>query len=48
MHNFNQTVNYIIISLISLINLVLVILGEVLCAGKKWLADDKVKLVEIA
>ncbi|KXL51864.1 hypothetical protein CLNEO_27210 [Anaerotignum neopropionicum] len=45
MYNFNQAVNYIIISLI---NLVLVILGEVLCAGKKWLADDKVKLVEIA
>ena len=45
MHNFNQSVNYIIISLI---NLVLVILGEVLCVGKKWLADDRVNLIEIA
>ena len=45
MHNFNQTVNYIIISLI---NLVLVILGEVICAGKKWLAADNVNLIEIA
>ncbi len=45
MNHFNQSVNYIIISLI---NLVLVILGEVLCAGKKWLADDRVNLIEIA
>lgn len=45
MHSFVQSVNYIIISLI---NLVLVILGEVICAGKKWLAADKVNLVEIA
>lgn len=45
MYNFVQTVNYIIISIISL---VLVLLGEVICAGKKWLADDKVKLIEIA
>lgn len=45
MKNFSQAVNYIIISLI---NLVLVILGEVLCAGKKWLTANKVKLVEIA
>lgn len=45
MHNFVQTVNYIIISIISL---VLVLLGGAICAGKKWLADDKVKLIEIA
>ncbi len=45
MHNYSQFVNYIIISLI---NLVLVILGEVLCAGKKWLTADKVHLIKIA
>lgn len=44
MYNFSQTANYIIISIISL---VLVILGEVLCVGKKWLADKIVKTVEV-
>lgn len=44
MYNFSQTVNYIIISIISL---VLVILGGVICGGKKWLTDDVVKLVEV-
>ncbi|WMI81866.1 hypothetical protein [Anaerotignum sp. MB30-C6] len=44
MYNFNQTVNFIIISIISL---VLIILGGVICAGKKWLADDVVNLVEV-
>ena len=47
MHNFSQaTVNYII-SIISIISLIIVILGEVICVGKKWLADDVVKLVEV-
>lgn len=45
MYNFSQTVNYIII--ISIISLVLVILGGVICGGKKWLTDDVVNLVEV-
>ncbi len=44
MYNFSQTANYIIISIISL---VLVILGGVICACKKWLADDVVHLVGV-
>lgn len=45
MYNFNQTANYII-SIIDLV-LILVILGEVICVGKKWLADKIVKTVEV-